>query len=87
MNNLANMYRKNVELRVPELHAVFEIQGGKTPYLKTGHGLQKVGFLKQKLILQIDFEGKSIWVAEYDPEKETYNYSIHKQGGLEDARR
>lgn len=80
MANLADRYRLNSKLVVPELKATFEITGNLTPLLRGKNGaIQKVGYLKSKRHLYIDYKDHTIRLDSYDAKTNKYSYSIHKQ--------
>lgn len=78
--NLNNTYYNNKELKIPELNNITILIGSNnTPYLKTGRGNRKLGFLQLPRSLIIDIQDHTLIIKSYDQTKNKFDYSITKQ--------
>ena len=79
MGNLADRYRPNRILRVPELKLEIELTGAGTPMIRKNGGLQKVGHLLTSRKLYIDIQNHTLAVGYWNEKKNNFDYTIKEQ--------
>ena len=78
-SSLADKYKPNRILRVPELSTDFEITSQGTPYLRKNGAMQKVGYLLMRTRLLIDHNNHTISVGFWNEKKNNFDYKIKEQ--------